>query len=341
MHAMSGEEKYLRWAERIGDYYLLENPPHRSPHLRLRDHGGEIISGLAELFAAARRSHPAKAAAYHDPLRDLLDRVLEVGQLPDGMLANIIDPLHGQVVSVGLTDPKKGTNTNWGYTCNAHCTYDMVTQQDRYGDRIQQALRALPQLYMDDSRYQARVWRGSSDYFADFIENGIVLFNRYRVEGVEEWIARTVPRMWAFQKADGTVNGHYHDGSFGRTSVLVAWLCSEGLRAEPWRDDLQLGAVAVDGGLNVLVQAERPWSGRLAFDFPRWRDNLHLPVNYPRINELPEWYAVEPSRDYQLQFGDESSRRALGQSLVQGLPVELKGGQALRIVVRGAGATRR
>jgi hypothetical protein len=308
LHAITGEAKYRAWAERIGDYYLFENPPHRFASLRLRDHGGEIISGLAELFAMTSRADPAKAAAYEKPLREMLDSVLEIGQMPDGMLANVINPRDGTVLSVGLRDPKKGTNTNWGYTCNAHCAFDMVTGGNRYGARIEKALAALPKHYSDGARFEDKVWHYSSDYFADFLENAMVLYSRYPVEGVEEWIAGTIPRMWAFQQEDGTVNRHYHDGSFGRTSVLFARLCSRGVRAEPWREDLCLGAAERGADLYVWVQADRPWSGRLLFDYPRWRDVLHLPVNYPRINELTEWYVVSRSAAYRVIFDTEKPR---------------------------------
>ena len=65
----------------------------------------------------------------------------------------------------------------------------MVTGGNRYGARIEKALAALPEHYSDDKRYQDRVWRGTSDYFADFLENAMVHYNRYPVAGVEEWVA--------------------------------------------------------------------------------------------------------------------------------------------------------
>ncbi len=280
LYALTGEEKYRTWAERIGDYYFFEKPPQKSTRLQLRDHGGEIISGLSELFVMTSRADSAKAARYRQPFRELLDRVLEIGQAPDGMLYDIIDPLNGKVISKGLTDPKKGINTNWGYTCNAHCTYDMVTGENRYRDRILKALRALPAHYMD--------YEISGDNCADFIEQAIVLNNRFHVEGVEEWIARMIHRLWAPQKADGSVGDRYGShSSFGRTSILCATLCSQGVRAEPWREDLRLGAVASGNEVYVLLRSDKSWVGRLCFDFARSREVFHLPFNYPRINELP------------------------------------------------------
>ncbi|HBO46272.1 MAG TPA: hypothetical protein DD670_20570, partial [Planctomycetaceae bacterium] len=256
LHAMTGEEKYRQWAERIGEYYLFENPPHKLATLRLRDHGGEITPGLAEMFAMTHRADPTKAARYEVPLRELLDRVMEVGQMPDGMFANIINPRDGKVLSVGLKNKERGTNTNWGYMCNSHCTYDMVTGGNRYGERIKKALAALPKHYSDNTRFKEDIfYNSSSDYFADFLENAMVLLARYPVDGVEEWVAHTIPQMWARQREDGTVNRHYHDGSFGRTSVLFARMCSRGVLASPWREDICLGAAERDGGLCVWVRA--------------------------------------------------------------------------------------
>jgi len=333
LHAITSDEKYREWAERIGDYYLFDAPPHRSTQLRLRDHGGEILSGLAEMYAMTSRADPAKAATYEEPLRDMLDRVMEIGQMPDGMFANVINPRDGLVISVGLRNPKQGTNTNWSYTCNAHCTYDLVTGGNRYGPRIEKALAALPKYYSGDDRFQDKVWFGSSDYFADFLENAMAMVNRYPVDGVEQWVAATIPRMWAFQREDGTVNRHYHDGSFGRTSVLFARMCSRGLRVDPWREDLCLGAAEHDGSLYVSLHADRPWSGRLLFDYPRWDAVLHLPANYPRINELTEWYVVSPSARYIVIRDDREACELPGESLIEGLPVRLEEGGETRIIV--------
>ena len=321
LHALTGEAKYRQWAERIGDHYLLDKPPQKSSRLRLRDHGGEIVSGLAELYAMTARADKDKAARYRGPLRELLDRVLAVGRAPDGMLYDVIDPAGGKVIDARIID-------TWGYIYNAHLTYDLVTGEDRYRRQVVEALAVLPKKYMDHR------WDDRSDDYADSIESAIVLDNRLHVDGVEQWIARTVPRMWAMQEPDGTVNRRYDDGSFGRTSVLVAWLCSQGVRADPWRDDLRLGAAARDGDLYVVLGADRAWSGRLVFDRARSREVLHLPLNYPRINELPEYYVVSRSADYRVAVDGGAPKTVSGAVLLEGLPVKLGAGRVTRIVVR-------
>jgi hypothetical protein len=53
---MTGEQKYLEWAKRLGDYFLLGNhhPTEDASVLRLRDHGNEVIAGLAVVYATPR-----------------------------------------------------------------------------------------------------------------------------------------------------------------------------------------------------------------------------------------------------------------------------------------------
>ena len=62
LYWMTGEQKYLDWAIRLGDYYLLgENHPTRDfEALRLNDHGCEIVSGLCELYASVHFALPGE-----------------------------------------------------------------------------------------------------------------------------------------------------------------------------------------------------------------------------------------------------------------------------------------
>jgi hypothetical protein len=320
LYWITGDARYRQWAERIGDAHLFDEPPQQSTRLRLRDHGGEIIAGLAELFVMTWYENPAKADRYRPVLRDLLDRVLEVGRAPDGMLYDVVNLKEGTVTSSALID-------TWGYVYNAHLAYDMVTGENRYRPRIIEALRSLSERYMDHR------WGGSDDY-ADSIESAIVLDNRLHVEGVEAWITKTIPQMWAMQKPDGTVNRRYDDGSFARTSILVAGLASQGIRAEPWREDLRLGAAADGRSLHVTLCADAPWTGRLRFDHARSRRDLHLPLNYPRINELPEWMVVAESASYEVTVDGGPARRLKGSALIEGLPLEVEAASELRLLLR-------
>jgi hypothetical protein len=79
---MTGEQKYLDWAIRLGDYYLFEDnhPTRNFENLRLRDHGCEVVSGLCELYASVNFANIKKKKAYQPHIHEMLDRILEVGR---------------------------------------------------------------------------------------------------------------------------------------------------------------------------------------------------------------------------------------------------------------------
>ena len=76
MYTMTGEKKYLEYAERIADYYLLDGD---FVPTRLRDHGCEIIGGLGLLLAVDSVHNPEKAKQYLPHMKKMLDTVLEQG----------------------------------------------------------------------------------------------------------------------------------------------------------------------------------------------------------------------------------------------------------------------
>jgi len=104
----TGDRRYLTWAERIGDAYLLEMlprnnwlPAHRwdftnhrptSDLLSLNDHGNEIVGGLSELLVAVTQADPPKADAYREPMRRMLDTLLEHARNEDGLWFGLIRP---------------------------------------------------------------------------------------------------------------------------------------------------------------------------------------------------------------------------------------------------------
>ena len=59
-------------------------------------------------------------------------------------------------------------------------------------------------------------------------------------------------------------------------------------------------------------------------------------MNYPRINELTEWYVVDRSERYQLIVNAGNPREATGRELSEGLAVRLEGSGEVRFVVRQA-----
>jgi hypothetical protein len=306
---MTGDKKYLEWAIRLGDYYLLgdHHPTRNMKSLRLRDHGCEIVSGLCELYAAVSVAKPEKKKAYEKPVHEMLDRILEVGRNKHGMFYNTIDPIAGKAKSKGLAD-------TWGYSLNGfYCVY-LVDKTPAYREAT---LKALTNII----NYRNYKWEGnSSDGYADSIESALNLYNRERVAAAASWIDSEIKVMWAKQRPNGVIEGWHGDGNFARTSIMFALWKSQGITVEPWRKDVRVGAVEKDGKLTVCVAADEAWSGKLIFDRPRHKEVMKLPFDWPRINQFPEWFTVEAAKSYNVS---DTGKRT-GKQLTEGLPVEIK-----------------
>jgi hypothetical protein len=74
----------------------------------------------------------------------------------------------------------------------------------------------------------------------------------------------------------------------------------------------------------VHLHADAAWRGHLRFDTPRHRQHLGLPDDYPRLNEWPEWYVVDPGRRYAVTLPDGSQPQIGGAELTAGLPLALE-----------------
>ena len=107
--------------------------------------------------------------------------------------------------------------------------------------------------------------------------------------------------FWSRQQPDGIIEGWHGDGNFARTTIMYCLWKSQGVSAHPWREDLRLGAVRDGDGIAISVSADTPWSGRLVFDRPRSKENLRLPIDWPRINQFPEWFTVDADGSYEVR----------------------------------------
>jgi len=317
---MTGDKKYLEWAIRIGDYYLLgDNHPTRNfTSLRLRDHGCEVICGLTELYLAVAHARPDKKKAYEKPIHEMLDRVLEAARDPRGMLYNAFNPRTGE--------HDKGICDTWGYNYNGIYTVYLLDKTEAYRDAVRHVLKHLPEM----TTYH---W-GSADEYADSIEGAINLYNREPVPEAAQWMDSEIHDMWRAQKPDGVLEGWHGDGNSARTAIMYALWKTQGITIQPWRSDVRLGAVRAGDTLYISLIADKAWQGKLVFDKPRHRVNLHMPIDYPRINQFPEWFVAEGGRRYtvrDLMAVKESART--GKELQDGLPVTLAPGGELRLAV--------
>ncbi|MBP9902382.1 MAG: hypothetical protein KBH45_13035 [Verrucomicrobia bacterium] len=322
LYWFTGNRKYLDWTLRLGDYFLLgtNHPTRDLDKLRLRDHGCEVINGLAELYVAAKYARPEKAAAYQNPIHEMFDRILAVGRNEHGMLYDWINPKTGEH-SAGLCD-------TWGYDFDGFYTLFLLDHNPTYRDAARKALENL------EAHYSNYNWEsGSADGYADSIEGAINLYNREPIASTARWIDSEMRVMWAKQQPDGVIEGWHGDGNFARTSIMYALWKTQGLHAEPWRADVRVGAVLEDGTLYVSLAADQPWTGRICFDRPRHKDYLHLPLDYPRINQFPEWFTVEAGLRYQVKVGRLRPQVLSGRALIDGLEVKLGPATELQIEV--------
>ncbi len=321
VYHMTGEEKYLEYAIRLGDYYLHDHNPARSHHLRLRDHGCEILSGLTELYAAVHFARVEKKKTYQAPLYELLDRVLEVGRNPHGLFYNTINPLTGE------HDP--GLCDTWGYNLNGYYTVYLLDGVAAYRDAVVLALSNL-------HHYPDYDWEnGSADGDADAVEGALNLYNRERVETAAQWIDAQIQIMWSKQQKNGVIEGWHGDGNFARTSLMYALWKSAGVTLRPWRKDMVLGAHVDESGVFLSLKSGNAWHGKIFFDTARHREYFDFSLDYPRINQFPEWFTVEPGKRYHIISDGEWTRMSpTGEQLLNGMPVAIPPQTEIRFLVR-------
>jgi len=323
---MTGDRRFLEWAERIGDAYIREVLPrqsglpgytwdfsrHQGPdRLRLRDHGNEIVVGLVLLFALENYRNTERAALYRPAIARMLDRILESAN-PDGMLYNEIRCSDLEPLDRRLSD-------NWGYVYGAVYTFYMATGEARYRDAVLQVLKNLP-------RYRSYDWEsGGHDGYADSIESALYLIAREPVPEAMDWIETEMRALINFQQQDGTIERWYGDGNWNRTLLLYAMYKTQGCYLNEWREGVKLGAHRMGRRLYLTLRSTAPWRGKLHFDFARHRRVINLDRNYVRLNEWPEWFTVDENTLYRVTDVAGKEQVLLGSELKDGINVSSPG----------------
>jgi hypothetical protein len=240
------------------------------------------------------------------------------------MFFNEVNLLTGNVLDSGIVD-------NWGYIYNAYYTLYLVDRHEPYREAARLPFQHLNVHYRDFN------WEnGGSDGFADAIESGINLFNRERDAELEQWINSEIRVMWSLQDSSyreraqqwngsGIIEGWHGDGNFARTTLMYCLWKTCGLTIEPWRKDVIFGAVLEGGDLYLTMEADDDWDGILRFDGERHKEVLHLPLDYPRINQFPEWFTILEHENFRVVSGKEQT--ISGSELINGLPVKLSKGK--------------
>jgi len=253
----------------------------------------------------------------------MLDQLLLVGRDGNGMWQSAIDIKTG--------DPLKDTlSDNWGYLYAAYLTQATIEEQWPGGDTtVADRYRAAAREgLVGASRLDLYPWQGSEqDGYADTIESALYLLNRLDVPEAGRWTDRQAGTLFGAQGEDGLVEDRYLDGNFVRTALLYAAWQTAGTRLEPWTATATVGAERDGDCLAVVVNAGQDWQGQLRFDEARHATHLHLPVNYPRLNEWPQWFVVEDGVRYGIEdLATGDTVRVDGASLRRGLPLWLVAG---------------
>lgn len=323
LFSITRDTKYLDWAYRLADYYLL--PGGFVPE-RLSDHGCEIIGGLGLLFAVGRAEDPARSETYRPHLEYLFDEVLRRGTNSDGIIVGELQDTPGPHDAVILRD-------GWGYDFVGFLDFDLALNTNRYGGAVQKALSNLLK-----PRYLKFNWdHNSRDNVADSVEGGLYLLYRFPVPEGFLWADREIATLLVDHvNRDRLWGVHKLEANTVRTVLIHTMLHTRNTIARPWRQGLKLGAAPCGKGICVYLRSEQPYDGRVQFDVPRHRITVGFAQDWPRMNAVPEWFTVEPDEThrYEAVNADTGETQVVsGALLSHGFPVHLEGGEPLRLIV--------
>jgi hypothetical protein len=202
--------------------------------------------------------------------------------------------------------------------------FDMAEGSDIYVSEIERVMRAA-------ASRRSFPWEGDTlDGYADAVESMLYLLPWHNIPECQRWVDDEIEVMLDKQSDSGFVEQWYLDGNYIRTALLYALDKTQGMTVTPWREYVRLGAVydSNTGELYVHLSTDADWEGSLQFDLPRHRTIWNLPFEYPRLNETPERFVVEPANAYtviNLDTGEESTYS--GQQMAEGLAVTLGEGE--------------
>lgn len=330
---LTGDRRYVDQAVSIAAFYFEEVipksnglPAHEwdrvggkpaSDRFVLSDHGNEIAGGLSEIVLFLKQTGHPKYEDFKKPMSDLIHTLLDVGLNEDGVWYSAIAPSNRRILD------RRHAHC-WGYLFNAVYTTYLITGEERFLNATKRALDAVTDkpTYLDDPAGSGRKY--GSNAYSDAIESAIVFLNRLPDPRTFAVLDECVARFLQRQRPDGIIEDWYGDGNYVRTALMYAFMKSQGCWLEPWREDARLGAVREDDGPLVTIEARQPWQGRVHFDYARHKAHFNMPVNYPRLNEFPEWFTVRADRLYRVRLGESEFVR-LGGELIRGLEVRVAG----------------
>ncbi len=332
----TGDPRYLQMGRQISIAYLdhalptteyipphrwdfMENEPIGPRRFYLGDHGNEVVAGLVEWHRVETHLGLPEAGAHRIAINKMLDRLLQKGRTPEGLWFSIIDVPSGKVRDRDLSD-------NWGYLGQAYLDQARAERDAPGADltmaaRFDQASATMLRAVTTVDFYQ---WEnGDMDGYADTLESALYLLRYIDDPVAADWIDEQVAVLYGFQHDDGSVTDENIDGNFIRTTMLYGLSLTRGVRLEPWTPSVAIGA-AVDGPcLSLHLHSQEVWRGEIVFDVPRHRLHVGLAEDYPRLNQWPEWWTVEPSHRYALTMPEGTLISTEGSKLAAGISISL------------------
>lgn len=303
---------------------------------RLRDHGNEIIPGLAEAYALAvtRGDDPAwraRADRWRPALLAMFERIMSLSIDANGLMIGAIDPATGSHL-----DP--APNDNWGYIlCGALL---MVEAMQRDGNAEQERAAALLARIDATAAAVARTtgleWEpGSHDGYADTIESALYIaaHRPSLASDLLPWAHSQIGIMFSMQKHDGFIGRTYLDGNFIRTALMYADMCAGGWSVSPPDAGISIGfATGTGGAACIVITADHAYRGTLAPP-PPWSEHTpRLAWDWPRLNSWPRWSRIEDLSAIDAAIGLAPTPTV--RAIREGLPLELEAGERITIHAR-------
>jgi len=329
LYWVTGDKKYLTAAENITEAYLFEELPKNNylptsfwdfeketpigTSFRLRDHGDEIIEGLGEVYFLEKMEGRPQALLYREPLTKFFKAIINIPRDKNGLFINKVDTKTGKVIDGNTSD-------TWGYILIGLKTFSLANGNNDYDDVIKKMMLSV-------SKQKSFAWEGNyADGYADSLESMIYLIKFYDLPEARKWVDSEMGVLLDKQQPSGFVEEWYLDGNFARTALMYMNYKTQGLWLEKWVEGVKLGAVYQKELKTIFVhiESDKDWKGVLRFDYERHKVFWKMPMDYPRLNENPEWYTVNPENFYTLKYsnGQEFSHVS-GEKLLAGWPIEI------------------
>ncbi len=338
MYIMSGNRRYLKAAERIGDALLLDPDSEvlKTAQRRFVDHGCETIPGLTELFAVECQLKTKRATAYRKPLTKLLDHVLQASARPETGL--LCEPKQIDGKTVWQAPPH-----TWGYVFFAYENYDRATGSDRYLKALEKPIHWLLDNYPNyEQCKQAELWPKvtNRNCWDDSHESMVILTNRLGIfdQQVFDWLDWAILRDNQ-RRNDNNKYGPYrnahNDGGAGRCLCTHMMVCSRGVRNLPFQDGVCVGAMPSGDRLVLTIESDKPYQGKLCFDRPRCAYPTGT-LDWARVNEMPTWFVAQPDHKYTVTVDGSQPKTVSGKDLIDGLPITLEPDKTQTLCVQPA-----